>query len=157
MAGVLVLEEGQQLLMQQAGLLITTVLVVVAGLIIMWIVVSIPVWIAAKIVTAGKARFSRAMLVTAAGPIVYGLVFFLSSAALSATIGVQFLVAAISFVLAFAAWIGVFKVGFDTGWFRALGIAILATIVFIIIGAIVTVGLQAIVPDAPQITPFPSF
>ena len=140
----------------QADLVIAA-LVVVVGLLMMWIIVSVPVWIAAKIVTLGKAKFTRAMLVTAVGPFIYALVFFLSNAALTATLGQQFLIAAISFILAFIAWIGVFKVGFRTGWIRALGIAFVATIVFVIIGAIVTAGLQAVAPGTPAITPFPSF
>ena len=137
--------------------LVIAALVVIVGLLMMWIIVSVPVWIAAKIVTLGKAKFTRAMLVTAVGPFIYALVFFLSNAALTATLGQQFLIAAISFILAFIAWIGVFKVGFRTGWIRALGIAFVATIVFVIIGAIVTAGLQAVAPGTPAITPFPSF
>ena len=137
--------------------LVIAALVVIVGLLMMWIIVSVPVWIAAKIVTLGKAKFTRAMLVTAVGPFIYALVFFLSNAALTATLGQQFLIAAISFILAFIAWIGVFKVGFRTGWIRALGIAFVATIVFVIIGAIVTAGLQTVVPGTPAITPFHSF
>lgn len=137
--------------------LVIAILAVIVGLLIMWVIVSIPVWIAAKIITLGKAKFTRAMLVTAVGPVIYTVVFFLSNAALTATLGQQFLIAAISFILAFIAWIGVFKAGFKTGWIRALGIAFVATIVFVIIGAIVTAGLQAVVPGTPEITPFPSF
>ena len=137
--------------------LVIAALVVIVGLLMMWIIVSVPVWIAAKIVTLGKAKFTRAMLVTAVGPFVYAIVFFLSNAALTATLGQQFLISAISFILAFIAWIGVFKAGFRTGWIRALGIAFVATIVFVIIGAIVTAGLQAVAPGTPAITPFPSF
>jgi hypothetical protein len=140
----------------QAGLVIIA-LVVILGLLVMWAVVSIPVYIAAKLITLGKARFTRAMLVTAAGPIVYGIVFFLSKAFLSVTIGQQFLIATISFILAFIAWIGVFKWGFETGWVRAFTIAFVATLVFIIIGAVITAGLHTLAPEAPPITPFPSF
>jgi hypothetical protein len=147
----------EQALLQGAADLGIVLLALLAGLLILWIAVSIPVWIAAKVMTLGKARFTRAMLVTAVGPAIYAIVFFISSFALSVTIGEQFVVAAFSFILAFVAWVGVFKVGFDTGWLRALGIALLATIVFVIIGAIVTVALQALVPDVPPITPFPSF
>lgn len=143
-------------LLLQADVVIAAI-VVFFGLLIMWIIVSVPVYLAAKLVTLGKARFTRAMIVTAVGPVIYGIVFFLSNAALSATLGQQFLIAAISFILAFIAWIGVFKLGFDTGWVRALAIAFVAVIVFVIIGAIVTAGLHAIVPSAPPITPFPSF
>lgn len=127
------------------------------GLLILWIIVSIPVWIAAKILTVGKARFTRAMLVTAVGPIIYAAVFIISGAVLAVTVGEQFAVAALSFIIAFIAWIGVFKWGFETGWLRALGIAILATVLFIVLGIIITIALQAVVPDVPPITPFPTF
>ena len=127
------------------------------GLLILWIIVSIPVWIAAKILTVGRARFTRAMLVTAVGPIIYAAVFIISGAVLAVTVGEQFAVAALSFIIAFIAWIGVFKWGFETGWLRALGIAILATALFIVLGIIITIALQAVVPDVPPITPFPTF
>ena len=128
---------------------------VVIGLFALWIIVSVPVWIAAKILTLGKARFTRAMLVTAIGPIVYAIVFFLSAALLTLTFGGKTLLIALSFVIAFVAWIGVFKKGFMTGWLRALGIAVLATIVFAIVGVLITLILRAFVPDTPSITPFP--
>jgi hypothetical protein len=128
---------------------------VIVGLLVLWITVSIPVWIAAKVLTLGRAKFTRAMLVTAVGPAVYAIVFFVSTVILTATFGQTTALVAASFVIAFIAWIAVFKKGFDTGWLRALGIAILATIVFAIIGVIVTLVMQAFVPQAPPITPFP--
>lgn len=145
----------EQALMQLESL--AAVFALLLGLLILWIVVSIPVWIAAKILTVGKARFTRAMLVTAVGPIIYAVVFLVAAAVLTLTVGEQFVVAALSFIIAFLAWIGVFKWGFETGWLRALGIAILATILFIVLGIIVTIALQALVPDVPPITPFPTF
>ena len=128
---------------------------VIIGLIVMWIIVTIPVWIAAKILTLGKARFTRAMLVTAVGPIVYAVVFFISAAVLTIALGDPTIPAVIAFVIAFVAWIGVFKKGFDTGWIRSLAIAILAIIVFAVIGVIITLIMQAVVPGAPPITPIP--
>jgi hypothetical protein len=142
--------------MQALGGSIIAALALVFGLLILWVLVSIPVWIAAKIVTVGKARFTRAMLVTAAGPMVYAIVFFASSIFLAMTLGEKIFIATIAFILAFIAWIGIFKLGFETGWIRALAIAILATIVFAVIGAIITIGLQALVPQTPPITPFPT-
>ena len=147
----------EQMLLQGAADLALVAIALIAGLLILWIAVTIPVWLAAKLVTLGKARFTRAMLVTAVGPAIYAIVFLISSFALSVTVGQQFIVAAASFILAFIAWIGVFKLGFDTGWLRALGIALLATVVFVVIGVIVTVAMQFLVPSAPPITPFPSF
>jgi hypothetical protein len=145
----------QNLLMQVAET-VAVVAAVIIGLIAVWIIVAIPVWISAKILTLGKARFTRAMLVTAFGPIVYAIVFFISVAALTVAFGDQTTIPGIiAFIIAFIAWIGVFKKGFDTGWIRALAIAILAIIVFAIIGVIITLVTQAIVPGAPPITPIP--
>jgi hypothetical protein len=126
---------------------------VIIGLLILWMIVSIPVWIAAKILTRGRVRFSRAMLVTALGPIVYAIVFFISATLLTAIVGELTVPMIIGFIVAFIAWIAVFKKGFDTGWLRALGIAILAIIIFAVIGLIISFIIQLIVPQAPSITP----
>lgn len=144
----------QGLLLQGAEIAVVAAAVII-GLIVLWIVVTIPVWVAAKILTLGRAKFTRAMLVTAVGPIVYAIVFFVSVAALTVALGDPTIPAIIAFIIAFIAWIGIFKKGFDTGWIRALAIAILAIIVFAVIGVIVTLVMQAIVPGAPPITPIP--
>ena len=128
---------------------------VIIGLLVLWIIVSIPVWIAAKILTRGRVKFSRAMLVTALGPIIYAIVIFLFAALLTAIVGDSTVPIITGFIVAFIAWIGVFKKGFDTGWLRALGIAILAIIVFAVIGLVISFLIQLIVPEAPPITPIP--
>ena len=143
-----------QFLLQAGAGILVIIAAVLVGLLALWIIVSIPVWIAAKILTLGRAKFTRAMLVTAVGPIVYAIVLFISSVILALTFGERSALVVISFVIAFIAWIAVFKKGFDTGWLRAFGIAVLATIVFAVIGLIVTLAIQAIVPEAPPITPF---
>lgn len=145
-----------QFLLQAGAEILAVVIAVLVGLLALWIIVTIPVWIAAKILTLGRAKFTRAMLVTAVGPVVYAIVFFLSALLLSAAFGESAVwLVPISFIIAFIAWIGVFKKGFDTGWLRALGIAILATVVFAVIGVVITLVIQSIVPQAPPITPFP--
>lgn len=142
--------------MIQAGAeIVVIVAAVVVGLIALWIIVTIPVWIAAKVLTLGKAKFTRAMLVTAVGPIIYAIVFFFSAAVLVIAFGESTIPVILAFIIAFIAWIGVFKKGFDTGWIRALGIAILATIVFAVMGAIITLLIQTVVPGVPPITPIP--
>ena len=125
---------------------------VIIGLIVLWVIVSIPVWIAAKLLTLGRAKFTRAMLVTAVGPIIYAIVFFISATLLTVAIGNLTLPVIIAFIVAFVAWIWVFKKGFDTGWLRALGIAFLAVIVFAVIGVLISLVIQAVVPEAPPIT-----
>lgn len=128
---------------------------VIIGLLVLWIIVSIPVWVAAKILAMGRVSFSRAMLVTALGPIVSAVVFFIFAALLTAIVGDPTLPVIIGLIVAFVAWIGVFKRGFHTGWLRALGIAMLAVIVFAVIGLIISLLMQVIVPEAPPITPIP--
>ena len=145
----------QELLLQAGAEIAIIAAAIIVGLIAMWIIVTIPVWIAAKVLTLGKAKFTRAMLVTAVGPIVYAIVFFISVAVLTVALGGQTIPAIIAFIIAFIAWIGVFKKGFETGWIRALAIAVLATVVFAVIGILITLIMQAIVPGAPPITPIP--
>lgn len=145
----------QQLLLQGGTDFAIIAAAFIVGLIVLWIIVSIPVWIAAKILTLGKARFTRAMLVTAAGPIIYAIVFFISAALLTVALGDSTIPVTIAFIIAFVAWIGVFKKGFDTGWLRALAIAILAIVVFAVIGVIITLLVQAVVPGTPPVTPIP--
>ena len=145
----------QLLLQTGAGGILIIASAVIIALLALWIIVSIPVWIAAKLLTGGRARFIRAMMVTAIGPIIYAIVFFTSAAILTLTFGDRTALIAISFVLAFIAWIAVFKKGFDVGWLRAFGIAVLATIVFAVFGLIITLAIHAVVPQAPPVTPFP--
>ncbi|HEX6281727.1 MAG TPA: hypothetical protein VFZ67_05820 [Nitrososphaera sp.] len=145
----------QQFLLQSGTEIAVIAATVIIGLLVLWIIVSIPVWVAAKILTRGRVTFSRAMLVTALGPIIYAIVFFIFAALLTAIVGDPTLPVIIGFIVAFIAWIGVFKKGFHTGWLRALGIAILAIIVFAVMGLIISLLIQLIVPQAPPITPIP--
>jgi len=110
------------------------------------------VWISAKILTSRRASFGRAMLVTAVGPIVYVLVLVISTNFLFLTIGNRSpLITSIGLVLALLAWIYVFKKGFETGWIRGVGIALLAIIVFIITGAVIALFIHLFVPTMPPI------
>jgi hypothetical protein len=64
----------QNLILTNESLLFFIV-IAITSFFILWTIVSIPVWILAKILRAKQAKFARAMLVTAAGPIAYGIVF----------------------------------------------------------------------------------
>jgi len=122
------------------------ILYTLIGLIILWIIVSIPVWLAGKAVTGGKATFGDALLATLAGPIVYFIVTFLVALFLGAIIGSAAVV--FGYILALIAWIWVFKASFSTGWLQAILIAILAWVFFIVI-SIVIGALFGIVYPAP--------
>ncbi|MDQ5875307.1 MAG: hypothetical protein M3288_00540 [Thermoproteota archaeon] len=145
----------QQFLFQGGTEIVVIAAAVIIGLLVLWIIVSIPVWVAAKILAMRRVSFSRAMLVTALGPIVSAAVFFIFAALLTAIVGDPTLPVIIGLIVAFVAWIGVFKRGFHTGWLRALGIAMLAVVVFAVIGLIISLLMQVIVPEAPPITPIP--
>jgi hypothetical protein len=54
-------------------------------------------------------------------------------------------------VLAFLAWIYVFKRGFETGWVKATAIAIVAILVFVMIGLAIGSFTHHIVPNAPPV------
>ena len=130
-----------------------SIILAIISHVIIWAIVSIPVWISAKILTSGRARFARAMLVTAAGPIVYALVLIISTRLLSLAIeNRSSLIMSVGLVLAFLAWIYVFKRGFETGWIRGAGIALLAIIVFVIIGVVIASFTHLFAPNAPPIT-----
>ena len=120
------------------------ILYTIIGLIILWIIVSIPVWLAGKAVTAGKATFGDALLATLAGPIVYFIVSFL----VGYFLGIGSTALAFGYILALIAWIWVFKASFQTGWLRAILIAILAWIIFIVLSIIIG-ALFGIVYPAP--------
>ena len=134
------------------GSILAFTIIAIISLVITWAIVSIPVWISAKILTAGRASFGRAMLVTATGPLVYALVLIISTNFLSLTIENRSqLISSIGLVLAFLAWIYVFKRGFETGWIRGIGIALLAMIVFVIIGTVIALCTHLLVPSVPPI------
>jgi hypothetical protein len=114
----------------------TSLLVTILGLIILWIVVSIPVWIAGKVAAGGKASFGDALVATLVGPIVYFLVNLLVVFLLSSVLGSAALV--FGYILALIAWVWVYKASFETSWIQAILIAILAWLVFI--GLSVLVG-----------------
>jgi uncharacterized membrane protein (DUF485 family) len=53
----------------------TTAAKLVLGLVIIWIIIiSIPVWLAAKILALRGAKLTRAMLLTAIGPVIYAII-----------------------------------------------------------------------------------
>lgn len=127
--------------------------VFVATLIGLWIIVSIPVYISAKILTAGRVRLVHAMGATALGPMVYAGVVLASSSLLGSVLGAQASVPAV--VLAFIAWLWIYKSIFKTGWIRALGIAVLAVIVFLVLAFILSFAMSIIIPLVGEHMPVP--
>jgi hypothetical protein len=123
---------------------LVSLLVFIVGLVILWIIVSIPVYIAGKVVTAGESTIGDAMVATLFGPIVYAITLFVVDFFLGELIGSSAFIWAL--ILAFIAWVGVFKASFGTGWLSALAIALLAILVFAAISVIFGTFLGVMIP-----------
>jgi hypothetical protein len=123
---------------------LTSLLVTIIGLIILWIIVSIPVWLAGKAVTGGKATFGDAMIATLFGPIVYAITLFIVGYFLGAAIGSSAYI--IALILALIAWIWVYKASFRTSWLSGIAIAIIAWILFVVISIIFGALFGIVVP-----------
>ena len=104
------------------------------GLAVLWVVVSVPVYFAGKIVKGDNAAFGDAMGATLGGVVVYYVVYFLVAFALGAVIGSS--AAAVALVLGLLAWLAVFREAFGTSWFGAVGIVVLAWLILLILDVI---------------------
>lgn len=125
----------------------SAIVTLIPTLIALWIIVSIPVYISAKIVTGGRAKFVQAIGATLLGPLTYVGVLFAITIALGSIAGAFATLPAV--LLALVAWFWVYKASFKTGWLAAIGIAIIAVIVFIVAGFIISIAMIAIMPGAP--------
>lgn len=107
------------------------IIVYLIGLLVLWFVVSIPVYFAGKAVKAGRASIGEAMGATLGGVIAYYIVFFIVAYFLGAVIGSS--AAAIGLILGLIVWLAVFKSAFHTSWIGAIGIVVLAWIILLIL------------------------
>ncbi len=116
--------------------LLITIIVLIVG----WIIISIPLWLAAKAMTGGRATLGAAMLGTLLGIFVFTLIYFLTYV-VSSTFVSQSTAGAVSLLFGFLAFLALYKGLFNVGWIGALAIAILAVIftaiIAVIIGAII--------------------
>ncbi len=121
-------------------------IIVLVALLILWAIVSLPVYVAAKVVTSGKARFGQAMWATLGGAIVYVIVLLGVSFFLGALIGPA--AGAFAVLLAFVAWLAFYRSTFDVGWLGAIGIAIISVIVIFIMSLILVALFGVSLPSA---------
>lgn len=120
-------------------------LVFLVGLVVLWVIVSIPVYFGAKAVTGGRSTFGEAMGATLGGGLVYFIVFFAVALFLGAVIGPA--ASAFAIVLALIAWLAVYRAAFKTSWFGAVAIVIVAWIVLVILDFILVHTLGVGFPD----------
>jgi hypothetical protein len=111
---------------------IVQLIIAIIVLLIGWVIVSIPLWLAAKVLTEGRATMGAAMLGMLLGGIVfviiYAATYLVTNIFTSSSTAVL-----VASVLSFLAFLGLYKMLFDVGWLRALAIAILAVIFAVII------------------------
>ena len=121
----------------------------ILGLAVLWVIVSIPVYFAGKLVKGERARFGEAMGATLGGVIAYYVVFFIIAYALGAVIGPSAVVFAL--IIGFLAWLAVFRGSFHTSWFGALGIVLLAWVILIVLDVILVAAFRV---EFPNFYPF---
>jgi len=110
-------------------------LIIAGALIVIWIIASMPAYVAGKMVTGGRATFGEAMGATLGGVIVYGITAVGVAFFLGEVIGPSAIIWAT--ILGFIAFLGVYRAAFHTGWLGALAIAVVSVVVALIINLIV--------------------
>ena len=111
--------------------------ILAVGLLVLWVVVSIPVYISGELILGGqKASLGSAMGATLGGAIAYVAVLYVGAFILAALLGPA--AVAIAFVLAIVAWLAVFRASFNTGWMAAIGIVAVGWVVLIVIDLALT-------------------
>jgi hypothetical protein len=127
---------------------IVGLLILLIALVILWIIVSLPVYAAARAFTAGrqnKATLGEAMAATLGGAIVYAIVLIGVTFFLGALIGHAAVV--IALILAVVAWLAVYKSVFEVGWLGALGIAILAALILLVVNVVLVAVFGVALPS----------
>jgi hypothetical protein len=119
-------------------------LILIVGLLILWIVISIPVYFAAKAINKGVAHFGQAMGATLGGEIIYFIVLYGVAFFLGALLGSS--AAIIGLILALIAWLAVYRASFNTGWIRALGIVAVAWLVLFVLDVLLVAVLGVSIP-----------
>lgn len=127
-----------------AEITLLSLFAIVIVLVTVWIIVSIPIYLAGKAGTQGKSTLGNALAATLFGPIVYVIVLVVVDFFLGEIIGNGAYIW--GYLLAFIAWIWVYKSTLKTGWLGALAIAILAIIIFLIFSIILGVLFSLIMP-----------
>ncbi len=116
------------------------------GLVVLWIVISIPVYFAGKAVKGGKAGFGQAMWATLGGVVVYYVVYFVIAYFLGAVIGTP-AADAFALLLGLIAWLAVFRGTFHTSWIGAIGIVVIAWLILIVLDFLLVAAFGVKFPD----------
>lgn len=114
-----------------------TLVVIILTIIVAWIIISIPIYIAAKIISRKHTTFGKAMLAAIVAPLVTFIFFFLVTAGLALFIGAFAVI--LGFIVAIIILSYVYASIFDTGLFGGFAIAVLGTIITYVVSFLVAV------------------
>jgi len=115
------------------------------GLIVLWVVISIPVYFAGKAIKGGNARFGQAMGATLGGVVVYYVVYLVVAFFLGAVIGPS--ADALALILGLIAWLAVFRGSFHTSWLGAIGIVVIAWLILLVLDFLLVAAFGVKFPD----------
>jgi hypothetical protein len=115
------------------------------GLIILWFVVSIPVYFAGKAIRGRSASFGNALGATLGGVIAYYAVYLVVAFFLGAVVGDSAGVFAL--ILGLIAWLAVFRAAFDTTWLGVVGIVVIAWLILLVIDVFLVAVFGVKFPD----------
>jgi hypothetical protein len=115
------------------------------GLIVLWIVVSIPVYFAGRAIKGRSAGFGQAMGATLGGVVVYYVIYFAVAFFLGAVIGPSADVLAL--ILGLVAWLAVFRGAFHTTWLGAIGIVVIAWLILLVLDFILVAAFNVKFPN----------
>lgn len=132
---------------------VTDLIILAVALIMIWVIASIPAYIAGKVVTGGRATFGEAMSATLGGVIVFIIVLVGVSFFLGTLIGSSAMIWAI--ILAFIAFLAVYRAAFHTSWLGALAITIVAVVVALVldylIGLVFGISFTSVLPHMVRV------
>ena len=126
---------------------LTALTSVLASVAASWLIVSLAVFLAGRLVAGSRATFLKSLALILVGVLIVSLTYVVASVGLTPTIGGA---------LAFIVWLFLIKIFFEVGWLSAFLIAILAAIMLPIIIFICLLALSVVgfaVPPPP--TPLP--
>jgi len=119
--------------------------VYLVGLIVLWVVVSIPVYFAGRAIKGRGAGFGQAMGATLRGVVVYYVVYLAVAFFLGAVIGPSADVLAL--ILGLVAWLAVFRAAFNTSWLGAIGIVVIAWLILLVLDFVLIAAFNVKFPN----------
>ncbi len=125
-------------------------LVTILELILLWICVSLPVYLIARTVSHHRTKFGELVGATLTGGIVYGIVVVVAQILLGAILGTVEAVYVFALFLAWVSWLMAFHFSLRLRWSSALELPLVPIIVFLGLNELLGVGLGIALPGLFQ-------